>query len=126
MPKVLYIEDDKEQIDLYAFAFKTYAPDLEFIGERYPQEALDKIKEIKPDIILLDIIMPDMDGVMVLKKLKALPEAKDIPVIVFTNSAQPGLSDVCMKLGALKFWQKTDILPKDIVKNLKIILSKNY
>ena len=124
MAKILYIEDDKEQIDLYSFAFKTYAPDIEFISENDPQQAINKIQDIKPDLILLDIIMPDLDGIDVLKTLKHGSIAENIPVIVFTNSSQHNLVSVCEELGAERVWIKSDMVPKEVVAKTKEILTK--
>ena len=58
------------------------------------------LKKIKPDLILLDVIMPKMDGYEVCKKLKGNPETKDTPIIIFTASGQRDLERKCMAVGA--------------------------
>jgi CheY-like chemotaxis protein len=63
------------------------------------QQALEKIKEEKPDLILLDIVMPDLNGYEVAKQLKADPETAKIPIIIFTASNVRELEDQCRALG---------------------------
>ncbi len=125
MAKVFYIDDDKEQIELYGFAFKTYASDLEFVSENDPQKALREVGDIKPDIILLDMIMPDMSGIDVLTTLKHNSIAENIPVVVFTNSSQHNLASICEELGAEKVWIKSNMVPKEVVAKTKEVLDKN-
>ena len=80
--KILIIEDDKAISKLYEkhLSSKDYAVFTAFNGK----EGLEKVKTVKPDLILLDIVMPIMDGITVLKNLKKNPEAKNIPVIMLT------------------------------------------
>lgn len=62
-------------------------------------QALEKVKEEKPDLILLDIVMPDLNGYEVAQKLKADPETAAIPIIIFTASNVRELEDKCRALG---------------------------
>jgi two-component system KDP operon response regulator KdpE len=80
------------------------------------EEALELVKSAKPDIMLLDIVMPGMDGFEVLKNLRAFTQ---LPVIAF--SASPGNYDDAMRLGANDFVHKP-FDPDDMVRKIKALL----
>jgi len=84
--KVLCIEDDQEMIDLIKLILERKG--FHFIGAVGGQEGLDAMAREKPDLVLLDIMMPDIDGWDVYRQMRAKPELKDIPVIVVTAKAQ--------------------------------------
>ena len=70
------------------------------------QEALDIIKTDRPDIVLLDLMMPDMDGFETLRRLRAMPQGKELPVIVITAREENGLEERVMSAGGNGFLQK--------------------
>ena len=84
--KVVCIEDEPEMIDLVKLILgrKGY----ELTGAVGGREGLDAVRRIKPDLVLLDLMMPDMDGWEVYQQMKADEELKGIPVIVVTAKAQ--------------------------------------
>ncbi len=84
--KVVCIEDELEMIELVKLILVQKKFDV--TGAVGGQEGLDKIAEIKPDLVLLDLMMPEMDGWEVYQKMKASEEMRDIPVIVVTAKAQ--------------------------------------
>ncbi len=84
--KVLCIEDDPEMIDLIKLILERKG--FQFIGAVGGREGLEAIAREKPDLVLLDIMMPDIDGWDVYRQMKASEEYKDIPVIVVTAKAQ--------------------------------------
>jgi len=92
--RILLVEDNPDDVELTLLAFKKYNLSNEIIIARDGQEALDilfppkeKIKQSKlPDIILLDLKLPKVSGLDVLKEIKNHPETKIIPVIVLTTS----------------------------------------
>ena len=79
------------------------------------EEALLKVEEIKPDLILLDIIMPKLDGISVLKKLKASPKTMDIPVIILTNLYDDKKMIEVLRAGNTDYLVKVDFTLNDIV-----------
>ncbi len=95
--KILVIDDELELVKAITIRFK--ASGYEVTSAFDGQEGVDKAEEIKPDLILLDIVMPKMDGYQVCKKLKGNPETKDIPIIIFTASGQQDLEKRCMAVG---------------------------
>jgi DNA-binding response OmpR family regulator len=84
--KVVCIEDELEMIELVKLILGRNKFDV--VGAVGGQEGLDRISETKPDLVLLDLMMPEMDGWEVYQKMKASEEMRDIPVIVVTAKAQ--------------------------------------
>ena len=84
--KVVCIEDELEMIELVKLILGRNKFDV--TGAVGGHEGLEKITEIKPDLVLLDLMMPEMDGWEVYQKMKASDDMRDIPVIVVTAKAQ--------------------------------------
>jgi DNA-binding response OmpR family regulator len=87
-------------------------------------EALEKIKAEHPDLVLLDLIMPKMNGFEVLKALKADPSLQAIPVIVLSNLSQPTDETEVRQHGALDFIVKADLSLEDLIARLTAILGE--
>ena len=87
------------------------------------EEGLLKIKAEKPTIVLLDVMMPKMNGLQVLEKLKADPETKQIPVIMLTNLAGEQDAENALSKGAVKYIVKSEYEPKQVVDMVKAILA---
>jgi len=85
---------------------------------------LEKAKKIKPNIILLDIMMPEIDGFMVLKNLKSDIDTKNTPVIMLTNLGQEEDIEKGKNLGAIDYLVKANLTPKQVVDKVKEILKK--
>lgn len=77
-------------------------------------EALEAVKNVKPDLVLLDLIMPKLNGFEVLKAIKADDSIKHIPVIILSNLSQPTDEAEARQTGALDFIVKADISLKDL------------
>jgi DNA-binding response OmpR family regulator len=88
------------------------------------EEALAKIKVEKPDVILLDLIMPKMNGFDVLKAVKADPELAKIPVAILSNLSQATDAAETKKLGAADFIVKAEISLQDLVTRIGKIIGK--
>lgn len=86
------------------------------------EEGLKKTKEQKPDLVLLDIIMPKMDGIEFLKRKKEEKEIKDIPVIIISNSGQPAELNKAQKLGANDWLVKTEFNPQEVINKVKKVI----
>lgn len=110
--KVLIIEDDQLIQRMYEkiFTFEKY--DVEIAADG--QEGLDKARVGKPTIILLDVMMPKMNGIEVLEKLKADPETKNVPVIMLSNLAGDRDVETALSMGAVKYIIKSEHGPKEI------------
>ena len=85
MPRMLLVDDDDDFKDMLSFYFKdTHGYDLDQAANG--REGVQKAKVLQPDIILLDVMMPDMGGIEVLRELQSDPDTAGIPVIVLTAS----------------------------------------
>ncbi|HQA63726.1 MAG TPA: response regulator [bacterium] len=120
-PKVLLIEDDPDQISLYRTVFKLAG--LKLLEATNGSKGLVAAKKNKPDLILCDLVMDTMDGMEVLKRLKADPETKNIPVVMLTNLNKKSLYLQAETLGALDFWAKTEVMPQEIISRVRKIIS---
>ena len=118
--RVLIVEDDPLISRMYqrVFEFEGFSADMARDGE----EGLEKLKKQKPLMILLDIMMPKMSGIEVLKEIKADPKYKDIPVVVLTNLSGSKDAEKALEMGAVKFIVKSENKPKQIVGQIKEIL----
>jgi len=117
---ILLIEDDTFLLNMYVDkfeieGFQVHAADD---GEKGAKMALEK----NPDIILLDIMLPKLDGFGVLEKLKSDAKTKDIPVILLTNLSQKEDVDRGIALGANDYLIKSHFMPSDVVAKIKKIL----
>lgn len=97
--KILFVDD--EQAILKIIKSRLVANHYEVIEAFEWRAALEKAKTEKPDLILLDILMPEMDGHEICKKLKADAETKHIPVIMFSADVRIGIQSKCTEEGAL-------------------------
>jgi len=90
------------------------------------KQGIDKIKNIKPDLVLLDIVLPKMDGFEILESIKKDPEFKNIPIILLTNLGQKNEIEKGLSLGADEYIIKAHFTPTAVVAKVKEILkSKN-
>lgn len=120
--QVLMIEDDKDQIFLYKSAFDLMKiPSVMAISG---QVGIEQAKKWHPKVIVLDIVMEGVDGEEVLKQLKADPNTKDIPVIVFTNLDKKPVKEKFMALGATEFWGKTELMPMALAAKVQDYLDR--
>mgnify|MGYP001586913111 CR=1 FL=1 len=122
MGKILIIEDDP-------FLLKLYKEILSDTGLEV-EEALDgetglrKVKDSKPDLILLDIMLPKMNGLDVLEKLKEGQSTREIPVVIITNLASEEDKKRAMDLGAISYMIKTEYEPDQVVALVKEIIKR--
>lgn len=119
--KVLVIEDEKAIRSMYDTSLKNngYAAITAPDGEA----GLAAAAAEQPDVILLDVMMPKLDGWAVLESLKGDPKTKDIPVVMLTNLGQDEDRTRGQQLGAVDYWVKADLTPMQINEKLKQILT---
>ena len=118
--KVLIIEDDKFLRELLGKKLSNvgYTAILAVDGE----EGLEKIKKEKPDIILLDLILPGINGFEVLEKHKEDSSISSVPVIILSNLGQSEDIEKGLRLGAKDFLVKAHFTPQEIVNKLQMVL----
>ncbi len=115
--KVLLIEDEKEVLELYRL--KLTLDDYEVITAESGQEGLKKAFEQRPDLIYLDIKMPEMDGFEVLQKLRSEPTTKDTPVVILSNFDEQDMIEKGLTLGANEYLIKSQFTPEQISTKVK-------
>lgn len=122
MKKVLVVEDDKFLASAYKAGFEGegFEVSIAFDGE----EALDMAKQLMPDVILLDILIPKIDGFSVLQQLKANKELEKIPVIVASNLGQKQDIEKGMQLGAIDYIVKSESSVTEILNKLRNVLKE--
>lgn len=113
--KILIVEDEESLVDLLVAKLQKegYEVEAALDGEK----GFKKISSFKPDLILLDIVMPKMDGYEVLEKMSE--EKISIPVIIISNSGQPVEIEKTTKLGAVDHLIKTEFSATDVLEKVK-------
>lgn len=121
---VLIVEDDPFLHNLVA----DYLEQLRSKGARVEvafngQEALDKIGEVKPDLMVLDVVLPGMNGFEVLEKVRAQDAYKTLPVIVLSNLSQPQDQKRAEELGVQEYLVKANFMLSDLSEKITTLLS---
>lgn len=115
--RILIIEDEKILAEMYQEKFKQTG--FEVISAMEAEEGLRIAEKEKPDLILLDILLPRENGIFFLKNLKNNKEISSIPVIVFSNFDDPNIRKQAKQFGAKDYLIKTDYTPRQIVEQIK-------
>jgi len=120
--KVLLVEDDQAISDMYKLSLEENG--FEVLLTEKGSEALAIAQEQKPAIILLDVILPEVDGFSILQTLKAQTETKKIPVLLLTNLSQESDQEKGKELGAAAYLVKSQHTPSEVISEIKTILSE--
>lgn len=121
--KILIIEDDYFIRELYERQLKKRGYDV--ISAADGAEGLVKAAEVTPQLILLDIMLPKLNGLDLLGTLKAKPETKDIPVVLLTNLGQESVIKEGFKLGAKGYLIKSAYTPEQIMTEVESFLQES-
>jgi len=124
MATVFMAEDDPLMVSIYARTFKANGFDLQMAMDG--EQAIDSLKAMdqKPDVVILDIMMPKKDGFQVLQEMKQDDLLKHIPVICLTNLSGPENAQKAIGLGANAYMVKSQHGPVEIVDKVKEIYGK--
>lgn len=122
MVKILIIEDEQLVARMFqkALDYDGFEVKMAIGGE----EGLEKVKKLKPDIVLCDIMMPEPDGMEVLEKIKSDSETKDVPVVMLTNLSGKHDAELALSRGAADYWVKKDADVRELGTKLKKIISE--
>jgi DNA-binding response OmpR family regulator len=117
MKNILLVEDDPFLIDIYKKKLESsgFKVAIAETGEK----ALVLAREKRPDLLILDIVLPELEGWEVLKRLKESKETKELKVIILSNLGQKEEVEKGLKLGAVKYLIKAHYTPSEIVKEIK-------
>jgi|SRR5579885_1872619 len=118
MHTLLIVEDEQDLREVYEKIFT----DAQFRVEtaKDGREAIEKLVSFIPEVVLLDLMMPHVDGFDVLKQIKSSEKTKNTKVIILTNVFAD--TDDLVKNGALAVWLKTDYTPQQLVDEVKKVI----
>ena len=115
--KILITDDDITLMDMYKLRLE--AEDYEVITAADGEEAIAEIRKEKPDLVLLDIMMPKINGLDVLAELKKDEQFKHMPVIMLTALIQDVTKVKSLMTGADDYLMKSEVMPGDVIKKVK-------
>lgn len=119
--KVVCIEDEPEMIDLVKLILGRKG--FELTGAMGGREGLEAVKRVKPDLVLLDLMMPDMDGWEVYQQMKADAEMQKIPVIVVTAKAQSIDKVLGLHIAKVDDYVTKPFGPQELLQSVEKVLS---
>lgn len=117
MTKIVIIEDDLHIVQMYRMKFESEGFDVATAGNGLM--GLSTIQDFDPDIVLLDLMMPEMPGDEMLIELRKKPWGKDLPVIILTNMGEEEAPESVKKNGVKRFIVKADMTPKEVADAVK-------
>ena len=82
-------------------------------------KALDYLNEHRPDLVILDVMMPGIDGPEVLRRMRQNPQTAAVPVVMFSALADPQITSVCLSHGANEYWIKASLNFRDLEQRLE-------
>ncbi len=120
--KVAIIEDDMAIVQMYRTKFENEGYDVATAPDG--ASGLDLIDSYDPDIILLDLMMPNMNGLDMLSKLRSQANGRDAKVVVLTNMGDTETATKVYKMAADDYIVKAEMTPKQVAERVKLLLAK--
>ncbi len=121
MKKILIIEDDQLVANLYANRFTVEGFEVKIAPDG--QAGLHLIHSFHPDAVILDLMLPKLSGMELVKRIRAEPDLEPLPVIVFSDAYLTGMMQQAWKAGATKCLPKEHMTPKQLVETVRGALS---
>ncbi|HMQ95718.1 MAG TPA: response regulator [Candidatus Saccharibacteria bacterium] len=121
MTKIAIIEDDPTISQMYRMKFEADGFDVRMADDGERGVAL--VESFRPDIILLDIQMPRMNGVEALTEIRKYEWGKNLPVLILTNLGEEEAPNELKELGVIQYIVKADLTPKQVVEKVKVTLA---
>lgn len=121
--KILLIEDEPVLVDLFRYKFSKEGFDI--LTAFDSESGLQMARMEKPDLIILDILLPVRNGIAFLKKLRAEPEISKIPVLVYSCLDAPDIKNEALKLRVIDYLLKTKYTPDQLVEKIREYLNKD-
>lgn len=122
--KILMVDDDKMLIDMYKERLELAGFQVEV--SRDGEEGLAKVHQVKPDIVLLDIMMPKVNGYEALAAIKSDPATKNTPVIILSALMRDINKSKAVEAGADDYIIKSEAMPVDVIKKVEAVLKKYH
>ncbi|MGD2078392.1 MAG: response regulator [Chloroflexota bacterium] len=120
--RVVCIEDEQEMIELMSLILSRHG--YEVIGAVGGQAGLDKVIELKPDLVLLDLMMPEMDGWAVLQRMRADSDLRAIPVVVVTAKANDLDRVLGLEIARVEGYITKPFGPRELVRSVQTALNR--
>jgi DNA-binding response OmpR family regulator len=123
MHKILIIEDDQIVANIYRnkFAVEGFQVEIALDG----QVGFEMVRSFKPDAVVLDLMLPKMTGVELMKKIRSEPDFEQLPVVVFSNTYLTNMVQEAWKAGATKCLSKANCTPKQVLEVVRSTLPSN-
>ena len=115
--EILVVEDDEDLLSL--ITKKLTVEGFKVMAAATGQQALDYLAKQKPALVLLDILLPDIDGLSILNEIATQPKTKDLPVIILSNVADQGSIEQASAIGQYEYLVKTKTDLNEVVKKIK-------
>lgn len=116
-PRILLVEDDLQILDIYKDKFSKSG--FEIFTSISAEEGIALLKKKKPDLVILDILLPKGDGIFFLKEQKKDGEVASIPVIAFSNFDDPETKEKAKSMGVKDYLIKANLTPNEVVLKVK-------
>jgi DNA-binding response OmpR family regulator len=123
MKQIVVIEDNVVAANLYRAALSREGYQVEVASDG--ESGLAAISRLRPDLVLLDLMLPKVDGLEVLRRIRALPDLGKLPVIITSNAYTATRMDELWKAGATQIVTKASISPKELARVVKETLDRN-
>lgn len=120
MRTVLLVEDDPFLVDIYTTKFQAEGFSISVATDG--NQAISRLLQDKPEVLLLDIVLPKVDGWEILKSIKQNKDLQDLKVIVLSNLGQKADIDKAIALGATRYLIKAHYTPSEVVEEVKKII----
>lgn len=120
MTKIVVVEDQQALAIVYRNKFIAAGYQVEVAADG--EAGLDLINSTKPDLVMLDLMLPKLNGIEVLKRVRANPLFPNMPVIIFSNASLPGMVEDAWKAGATMVLSKSNHSPNQIVESVRSVL----
>jgi|ETNmetMinimDraft_26_1059896.scaffolds.fasta_scaffold37862_2 DNA-binding response OmpR family regulator len=120
--KILIVEDEPFLVEMYKTRFEQEGYDVAIALSGATVSTT--MKENKPDLVLLDLIMPEVDGYQVLQEVKSINSIKDVPVLIFSNLAQEEEIEKGFEYGADDYFVKSNYIPSQIVEKVEKMIKQ--
>ena len=115
--KILLVEDEKVLAEMYRDKFSEAG--FKVVVAFSAEEGFEVAKKEKPDLVVLDILLPRGNGISFLEKQRKDPEISSIPVVAFSNFDDPSTKKEAFRLGVIDYLIKTSYTPQEIIEKLK-------
>ncbi len=122
LKRLLYIEDEEEMIDLVRLILSRRG--FEVLGANGGRQGLDMVRKEHPDLVLLDLMMPDMDGWDVYQQMKADDSTREIPVIVVTAKAQSIDKVLGLHIAKVEDYIAKPFSPQELTDSVEKVLAR--